>query len=112
MIDTYLRTHFENVTAIAVLQMLCDDFSRVGRSIKFCHSGRVYLITDLFRLYEETNIDCAASLVGPLRFYGGPPHERAWYTGSLLTVLFDQILDAWECYGDYRDLVEQLPVAI
>lgn len=112
MIDTYLRTHFEDPTALEVLWILCEAFPKEGRTIKFCHSSRVYLITDLLTKYTESEIDCAASLIGPLSFIGGPPEAHGAYVGSLLTVLFDQILLAWHLRGEYVDLVERLPETV
>ncbi len=33
--------------------------------------------------------------IGPIRFYGGPPCHRKWYSGTLLSILLDFVLGSY-----------------
>jgi hypothetical protein len=54
--------------------------------IIFCdvYTSPIGLATDPFRAGS------AASSVG-IRFWGGPPGDRGWYEGSLITMLVDRL---------------------
>jgi hypothetical protein len=71
---------------------LCYTFKRGSYPIILAGvSTTVAKLVDDFDGFEYIN----AKDIGPIRFYGGPPQKRKWYSGSLLSILVDAVLESY-----------------
>lgn len=75
-----------HLTVARATQYLTRIFYSGVCEIIFCdvYTSPIELATDPFRAGSS------ASSVG-ISFWGGPPGDRGWYTGSLITMLVDQL---------------------
>ena len=75
-----------HLTVARATQYLTRIFDSGSCEIIFCdvYTSPIELATDPFRAGS------AATSVG-IRFWGGPPGDRGWYEGSLITVLVDRL---------------------
>jgi hypothetical protein len=103
-IDSNLLSTLAEVSAEEAVELLCVEF-QLGRSwISFLHTkSRAELKSFLGAIYLRGIV---ASDVGPIEFYGGPPGQRDYQKGTLLTYLCDAILYNWALYGNYAEMVE------
>lgn len=100
---SHLEREFDNVTASEVAQLLLNEFNMDKAVIEFS-SGRKLTLIEILDTVNDNNID--ARSVSPIKFWGGPPNgEAKQFTGSLLTMLFDQILYNHALDGSYAELV-------
>jgi len=102
----YLEQNLEDMTAIAVLDILCDDFAAGTETICFLGTKRTVALMNLRQEYQDLGA-VLAKHIGPLKFCGGPKSHNEYFTGNLLTVLMDYILIEWAYTGAYADMVEK-----
>ena len=103
-IDRNLLNELSEISAQEAIELLCTEF-QLGRSwISFVRTrNRAELRTFLGATYMN---NIAASEVGPIEFWGGPPEQKDYQTGTLLTYLCDAILYNWAVFGNYADMVQ------
>ncbi len=90
-IETALRDKLSSLSAARVVNCLNYSFDAGFDEIEFqgMASTPISLMSELPGLQAFKAED-----VSPLSFWGGPPNKQAWYEGSLLTMLLDQIMVA------------------
>lgn len=101
----YISENLEGTTAIEALDILIHDFDDAVQTICFNGTKRVVTLKALRREYDGM-AGVLATHISPLSFFGGPQDSRAYYTGSLLTMLCDRVMTAWSIDGSYADMVE------
>jgi hypothetical protein len=102
MISNLNRT-LGKISASDAARTLIDEFNLANGHVRF-PSGRETTISQIWELCKDHTI--AASEVGPLFFWGGPPNNAArQFQGTLLTVLCDRILYIHFLQGGYADLI-------
>lgn len=87
LLDTELaHTSFAHLTVARTTQYLTRIFYSGSYEIIFrgVYTSPIELATDPFRAGS------LASSIG-ICFWGGPPGDRGWYEGSLITMLADQL---------------------
>lgn|SRR5574340_778707 len=86
-----LSSHLGNMTAGKVLHYLKYTFKQAHRDIYMNQreTSPELLLADLPGLENMR-----AKVVAPIQFWGGPPYKRKMYTGSMLTLLLDEILSS------------------
>ncbi len=100
-----ISQNFDDIIAIDALGILVNEFAMEDEEIMFNGTQRTVSIKNL-RVEYASLPGVLAKYVSPIKFWGGPGALRDYYTGSLMTLLCDRILNAW-CYkGLYADLVE------
>lgn len=101
----FITQNFDDISAIDAISILINEFTMGTEVIMFNGTQRNVSIQDLESEYQNLPL-VLAKYVSPIKFWGGPGELRDYYTGSLMTLLCDRILNAW-CYkGLYTDLVE------
>ncbi len=103
-IDTHLLKNLEGISAHDAIGMLCDDFGLGNAYITFTTTRNRAAIKSFISAIYLKDVD--AKFVGPIEFWGGPPETKYYYTGTLLTLLCDAILNHWSKTGGYADLVQ------
>ncbi len=101
---THLKHELQELSAIEVIALLCDEFHLDNTSITFS-SGKPIEIWRLRESIKDPTV--GAEYISPIVFWGGPPGPFKKFQGSILTVLYDAILRAWIRTGAYADLVGQ-----
>lgn len=102
----YLEQNLDDLSAIAVLDILIQDFDAAADTICFNATQRIVTLGHLQEEYKGLK-GALAKHIGPLKFQGGPKTHNTYYTGNLLTVLMDYILIEWVYTGSYADMVER-----
>jgi hypothetical protein len=103
-IDARLQEEFAGMSASEAVDLLCTEFDAGDTNITFLKTGNR---SEIRAFLTATYLDALlASDIGPIEFWGGPPKNRKYFSGSLLTYLFDQILFSWVLHGHYSELVQ------
>jgi hypothetical protein len=101
-----LNKNLNGISAHEALELLVREFNRSGAMVIFPNERRAtvskLLGEDTKLKYWET---IAAENFGPIVFWGGPPEDRRWFGGTLLTLLADTILYQNSITGEYADLI-------
>ncbi len=99
-----LFNELSELSAEEAVELLCTEFG-LGRSwITFVNTkNRAEIKSFLGAIYLR---GIAASDVGPIEFWGGPPGHKTYQRGTLLTYLCDAILCHWAIDGNYADMVQ------
>ncbi len=105
--DVNLKLHLRGITCEDALTLLMDEFKASNHTIVWALTQRATTPSALYKNRQYRGMD--ADLVGPIKFWGGPPNNRKFVKGSLLTYLCDQILMEWALDRAHRDLVEEPP---
>ncbi len=86
-----LMNHLKHMTAAKVLHYLKYTFKQAHRDIYMnnCETSPEILLSDLPGLGNMQ-----AQEIAPIQFWGGPPYKRKMYTGTMLTLLLDEILSS------------------
>ena len=103
--DKYLHENLCELSVQEALTILLHEFDAGSTSIMFKGTHRIVLLNALVREYADIK-GVLASQISPISFRGGPPGFEDYYSGTLLTLLCDRILNAWYLTGQYEDLVE------
>jgi hypothetical protein len=103
-IDSNLLKTLAEISAEEAVEILCTEFG-LGRSwITFVNThNRAEIKSFLGAIYLR---GIAASDVGPIEFWGGPPGQKGYQKGTLLTYLCDTVLSHWAQDGNYADMVQ------
>jgi len=102
--DTHLLAELSDISAYEAFDLLCTEFSLGGSCISFIRTrNRAEVRTFLTANYLQ---GVSASDVGPIEFWGGPPQKKSYYSGTLLTYLFDAILHSHALNGNYAELIQ------
>ncbi len=84
-----LTNRFKNLTALDVIEILCQTFGASGAYIRRC--GKLMPLTDL---YDDVEMFSQLASEVEIDFYGGPPPSH-WWSGTLLTLLMDHCVYAY-----------------
>ncbi len=103
-IDSNLLKELSEISAEDAVELLCKEFG-LGRCwITFINTkNRAEIKSFLGAIYLR---GIAASDVGPIEFWGGPPSQKGYQKGTLLTYLCDTILSHWALHGNYAEMVQ------
>lgn len=100
---------FNKSVAVAIMYKILHELSMmtVREFVQFMHeyhsSNDTVLVDGIWsgdrihgRVWELAETNAAPSLAKniKIKFYGGPPDNRTYYTGSLLTMLMDRVMSA------------------
>lgn len=101
-----LTAIIDKLSIIDALDILLHEFGLKQTTITFILTGKRYSL-EAFKKAHSTNLFSTvdASRCGPIEFWGGPPFQRDYYQGSLLTCVWDAILHAHFTQNSYTDLV-------
>jgi hypothetical protein len=103
-IDSNLLNELAEISAEDAVALLCVEFGLGCSWISFVSTkNRVEIKSFLGAIYLR---GIAASDVGPIEFWGGPPNQKGYQRGTLLTYLCDNILSQWALYGNYVEMVQ------
>lgn|SRR5574340_1162490 len=101
-----MEKEFGEISASEAIMLLCEEFGFNQTPFTFVNTSRRLTLESLKGAVSMGKI--AAYSVGPIEFYGGPPGNRHYYIGSLLTMLYDAILYSWKTTGQYSELVTEV----
>ena len=83
----FLQNVCKNISAADALNILCQDLGAANAIVIL--DGKKQSLTDLHDSYIYYKAMEAREI--PLRFFGGPHHQGAWFNGTLATMLIDHI---------------------
>jgi hypothetical protein len=102
-IDAKLQRELEGVSAKEAAEIICNEFGRGEHLFTYALTERA---STPKRVMEQKGVaGISAEEISPICFYGGPPGNRKFYRGTLLTWLCDLILFSWATEGNYADMV-------
>lgn len=105
-IDSNLLKELADISAEDAVELLCTEFGFGHSWISFINTkNRAEIKSFLGAIYLR---GISASEVGPIEFWGGPPNQKGYQRGTLLTYLCDVILLNWVLHGNYADMVQGL----
>jgi hypothetical protein len=102
-IDDHIKSYLDGCTAADAINLLCEEFGKGRTVVTFIKSGQR---RELQSLAEASHLhSLAPEDLGPIEFYGGPPNNKKYYCGTLLTMLCDAVLYNHAMYGHYEEMV-------
>jgi hypothetical protein len=102
-IDDNLRNELGEISAKDAADLLCTDFNRGDTIVTYLLTKTTTTARNIKKKVGSTTI--SADDVSPIVFWGGPPGNKRYYKGTLLTMLCDAILYDWATIGSYSELV-------
>lgn len=103
MIDTKLRQELDNMSAYEAAEIISNEFGDGDTVFYFTLTGRPSCAKVIMNNKDSHRV--LAEEISPIRFLGGPPNNRTWHKGTLLTWVCDLVLYAWAQTGAYAEMV-------
>jgi len=101
-----LTVAIDKLSIADALDILLHEFGLKHIAITFIITGTRYTLEEFKRVHSTKLLSSVdASKCGPIEFWGGPPFQRDYYQGNLLTCVWDAILYTHFAQGNYADLV-------
>jgi hypothetical protein len=101
-----LTTTIDKLSITDAIDILLHEFNLEHLAITFILTGRRYFLEEFKKAHPIKLLSSVdACMCGPIEFWGGPPFQRNYYRGNLLTCVWDAILYTHFTQGNYADLV-------
>ena len=81
---------FQNLKLIGVINLL-DKHKLMDGFIMYQGPHSLSVRSTPRIIISKFPTDTLARSIGPISFYGGPPNNRQWYRGSLLSFVLDGV---------------------
>jgi hypothetical protein len=102
-IDSKLLRELEGLSAKEAAEIIANEFGDGETLFYFALTGRPSCANIIAKNKDAYRIN--AEEISPIRFMGGPPNNRTWHKGTLLTWVCDMVLYAWAKDGSYAEMV-------
>ena len=102
-IDAKLLRELEGLSAKEAAEIIVNEFGDGDTIFYFALTGRPSCANMIMKNKDAGRI--LAEEISPIRFMGGPPNNRTWHKGTLLTWVCDLVLYAWTQTGAYAEMV-------
>jgi hypothetical protein len=102
-IDSKLLRELEGLSAKEAAEIIINEFGDGETVFYFVLTGNASCANIIAKNKDAGRI--LAEEISPIRFLGGPPNNRTWHKGTLLTWVCDLVLSAWATNGAYAEMV-------
>jgi hypothetical protein len=102
-IDAKLLRELEGLSAKEAAEIIANEFGDGETVFYFALTGRASCANMIAKNKDAHRI--LAEEISPIRFLGGPPNNRTWHRGTLMTWVCDLVLYAWVTNGAYAEMV-------